>query len=292
MGRLSPEVKQLRAQALHSALHAHFSPSATTTNMEAGTHATGLAWALLSCVLFGSFGVPIKTPAVVNAKVDPVVFQCYKTLACFSTCWIALLYVPFKFTYWGFVGAAIWVVNGTCAIAAVQKAGLAVAQSLWSGLSIIVAFLWGVYAFGEVPKSTSLAWCAIALMTAGMVAIGYGAANKGGTPCKPHTDGDVDSEGAHVEAENLIRDEDGAYFDLAPSCFLVYSVSASPCSHMRHASFDNETLPPTPHTRYTLCQGCRQATSNMHPKLQTSSLSRAWLWPRTLVLPTAHSPCR
>jgi hypothetical protein len=50
-------------------------------------------------VFFGSFGVPIKSPAIVDAQVDPVIFQCYKTAACFSTCWLALLFVDFKFTW-------------------------------------------------------------------------------------------------------------------------------------------------------------------------------------------------
>ena len=172
-----------------------------------GHEAGGLAWGVLACLLFGSFGVPIKAPAVVQAKVDPVVFQCYKTAACFCSCWLALLIAEFKFTYWGFVGAAIWVLNGTCAIAAVQKAGLAVSQSLWSGLSIVVSFLWGTYVFGETPRSPVLAWFAIVLMSAGMVAIGYGAASKSGNLCKPHGDGDaVDDD---VESEGLIRDEDG-----------------------------------------------------------------------------------
>lgn len=64
-----------------------------------------------------------------------MVFQLYKTTACFATCWLALAWVDFRFTWWGVVGAAIWVVNGTLAIVAVQKAGLGIAQSIWSGLS-------------------------------------------------------------------------------------------------------------------------------------------------------------
>eukprot|EP00976_Prorocentrum_cordatum_P101641 1192718-Prorocentrum_minimum.AAC.2 len=41
----------------------------------------------------------------------------------------------FKFTIWGIVGAGIWVVNGTLAIFAIQKAGLGISQSVWSGIS-------------------------------------------------------------------------------------------------------------------------------------------------------------
>jgi|AntAceMinimDraft_5_1070358.scaffolds.fasta_scaffold97219_1 hypothetical protein len=59
---------------------------------------TGFAAALASTVFFGSFGVPIKSQAIVQAQVDPVVFQCYKTAACFCSSWLALLFVDFKFT--------------------------------------------------------------------------------------------------------------------------------------------------------------------------------------------------
>ena len=62
---------------------------------------------------------------------------------------MSLLVVDFKFTFWGLVGACVWVVNGTVAIVAVQKCGLSTAQTLWSGLSVFVGFLWGVIVFEE-----------------------------------------------------------------------------------------------------------------------------------------------
>ncbi len=50
--------------------------------------AGGLAWAAASALLFGSFAVPIKSPAMTAARVDPTVIQCYKSLACFTTSWL------------------------------------------------------------------------------------------------------------------------------------------------------------------------------------------------------------
>ena len=38
-----------------------------------------------------------------------MVVQCYKTAACFGTCWLALLLTDFTFTPWGIVGGLIWV---------------------------------------------------------------------------------------------------------------------------------------------------------------------------------------
>ena len=69
---------------------------------------TGFAAALASTLFFGSFGVPIKSPAIVKAQVDPVVFQCYKTTACFCSSWLALLFVDFKFTVRKAAGLSWW----------------------------------------------------------------------------------------------------------------------------------------------------------------------------------------
>jgi len=162
-----------------------------------------------SNIFFGSFGVPIKSPAVVAAKVDPVVFQLYKSTACFTTCWLALLYVDFKITIWGFVGAAIWVVNGTLAILAIQKAGLGVAQSTWSGLSIFVSFFWGAVVFGEPVRSMTSCLFALVLMAAGMLGLALAASGKF-------------KETAHLkgeeEEEALLLAEDGKDNDKYSRC--------------------------------------------------------------------------
>ena len=42
-------------------------------------------------------------------QVDPVIIQCYKTSACFATCWLALALTDFTFTPWGILGGLIWV---------------------------------------------------------------------------------------------------------------------------------------------------------------------------------------
>ena len=50
------------------------------------------------------------------------------------------------------------VVNGTVAIVAVQKCGLSTAQTLWSGLSVFVGFLWGVIVFEENVRDAAGRW--------------------------------------------------------------------------------------------------------------------------------------
>eukprot|EP00252_Welwitschia_mirabilis_P028023 TRINITY_DN9925_c0_g2_i2.p1 TRINITY_DN9925_c0_g2~~TRINITY_DN9925_c0_g2_i2.p1 ORF type:complete len:100 (+),score=5.00 TRINITY_DN9925_c0_g2_i2:23-322(+) len=93
----------------------------------------GMLAAVASMLFFGSYAVPLKLPAAL--PLHPVVFQLYKSMTCFVTSWLVLLYTPYKFTWWGMVGALIWVANGVIAICAVRWAGIGISQCLWSGLS-------------------------------------------------------------------------------------------------------------------------------------------------------------
>uniref|UniRef100_A0A7S0WS46 EamA domain-containing protein n=1 Tax=Pyramimonas obovata TaxID=1411642 RepID=A0A7S0WS46_9CHLO len=158
----------------------------------------GVLAAVATNIFFGSFGVPIKNPQVVAAKVDPVAFQFYKTLSCFATCWLALLYVDFKFTIWGIVGAGIWVINGTLAIFAIQKAGLGIAQSVWSGLSIFVSFIWGVFIFGEPVRSVEYCFLSMILMAIGIVGLAMAAAGMF-----------KDTKAGNADYQLMTADEDG-----------------------------------------------------------------------------------
>lgn len=90
-------------------------------------------------------------------QVDPLAYQCYKSFVCFATSFLVLTYNHFQFTWWGSVGAAIWVANGVMAIIAIQKAGLGICQAIWSALSIFVSFIWAAAVFHEPIKSLSLA---------------------------------------------------------------------------------------------------------------------------------------
>ena len=116
----------------------------------------GILCVLGAWVAFGSFGVFIstfptaaccgvvamptqclasETPSVVAAKVDPLVFQTYKTTAVFLTSWLVLTYTDFDWTWWGVVDSLVWVPAGAGAVIAVRCAGLGIAQGVWSGLS-------------------------------------------------------------------------------------------------------------------------------------------------------------
>ncbi|CAK0748964.1 hypothetical protein CVIRNUC_001874 [Coccomyxa viridis] len=136
----------------------------------------GILAGIGSAISFGSFGVPIKCKQIMDAKVHPFVYQIYKSSVCFLTSFIVLAWNwPAKFTWWGTVGAAIWVLNGVCAIMAIQKCGLGIAQTTYSALSIFVAFIWGAFIFHEDIKSLPMAVVGLVLMAIGFAGLGYAA---------------------------------------------------------------------------------------------------------------------
>ncbi|KAL2612270.1 hypothetical protein R1flu_023962 [Riccia fluitans] len=136
---------------------------------------SGIVAAMAAIIFFGSYAVPLKFPAVQACQVDPLVYQTYKSLACFTTSWLVLIYVPLRFTWWGMVGASMWCTTGIVAIMAIRLAGIGVAQSLWSGIGIFVSYMWGAYVFKEPIVHPLLSVMALGVMAAGMVGIGMAA---------------------------------------------------------------------------------------------------------------------
>lgn len=137
-----------------------------------GQQAVGVVAIAGAILAFGSFGVPIKSERLQRSQVHPIVVQAYKSAACFGTCWLALLWVPVRFTWWAMLGATMWVTNGVAAIVAIQTAGLAVSQALWSGISVFVAFVWGAVIFSEPVGNLALAITGLCIMACGMGIIG------------------------------------------------------------------------------------------------------------------------
>lgn len=99
---------------------------------------------LVSWVCFGSFAVPMKWQSVVDAKVHPLVFQCYKTWWTFVTSHAVLLFgEPYRLTWWGLASGLSWVPAGVAAVLAVRHVGIAYAQAVWQVTIIGSSFVWG-----------------------------------------------------------------------------------------------------------------------------------------------------
>lgn len=133
----------------------------------------------MSCICFGSFGVPIKHPSVLRARVHPLVFQSYKTTWVLLTCPVALFFVDKpQFTWWGIVSGAFWVPGGIAAVVSVTNVGLAVGQGTWSVLIVMVSFSWGAFYFHEPLHSLPASIMAVLLLMFGLVGMSCFAVSK------------------------------------------------------------------------------------------------------------------
>jgi len=134
--------------------------------------------------LFGSTAIMFKNPPGArhdssHEPPDPVLFQAFNALGIFAT---ALPLVVFEFARAGddtfgffdplaIVGAVTIIVICFFATKAVQLIGLATAPAVWSGIGMIVAFVWGRIFFKEGIQSVALALLAILLLVAGVLLI-------------------------------------------------------------------------------------------------------------------------
>jgi len=126
----------------------------------------------IAIIFFGSFALPMKSKRVQEASVDPVVFQLYYSFAIFVTSWLACIYEPFAFDYHGILAALLWVPASILSIFAINFIGLSVAQGLWSGVTIVVSFIWGRI-LQSTPMKLYWAVLSMAFLLLGIVLISF-----------------------------------------------------------------------------------------------------------------------
>lgn len=120
---------------------------------------------------FGSFAVPMKAKRVVDAKVDPLVFQCYKTFWTFITSHLVLCVVPYTLSWWGLLSGLSWVPAGVAAVVSVQNVGIACGQAVWQVTIILTSSIWGFLILKPLQEvySWPLTLLALAMLALGSV---------------------------------------------------------------------------------------------------------------------------
>jgi len=128
----------------------------------------GYGAVLLSALSFGSFVVPLKGKKFQEAKLHPIILQFYFSISVFVTSFIQLPITGWEFSWWGWLGAFCWVIVSILSFVAIYQIGMAVPQAVWSGVTIIVSFLWGLILFNEGTKNLPLAIVGLVLMCVGI----------------------------------------------------------------------------------------------------------------------------
>jgi glucose uptake protein GlcU len=128
----------------------------------------GWAAAILAALSWGTFGVPIKCN--VNVEVNFFVMQSYKTLVCFTTCWLVLLLgEPVRWSSWGIVSGLFWVPGAACGIYGIRNAGVAVAVGTWASIQVVSSCIFGIVIFKEQVKDVQQTMMAFTILMAGLI---------------------------------------------------------------------------------------------------------------------------
>ena len=125
---------------------------------------SGLLFAVLAAVSWGTFFVPVRKVGVTN------IWQ----LQGATSIGVLLFSIPVGI-FWGFeiqlsgvLSGIIWTIANLLALYSVKLIGLARTSPLLAGFSIITAFVWGVTFFGETFDSLLVAIGAIGLLLFGL----------------------------------------------------------------------------------------------------------------------------
>eukprot|EP00040_Diaphanoeca_grandis_P005688 m.34040 g.34040 ORF g.34040 m.34040 type:complete len:383 (+) comp16922_c0_seq1:469-1617(+) len=145
------------------------------------TSMIGYMAALVSILVWGSMFVFVKNPKVEAANADPVVSQLYSIVGVVTSSTVLLIIVPFKFSWWTTLAAALWVASNMLAFPIVRTIGIATGQGVWSGVIAVVSFIWAVLGqqlWSDPPSHCTLekpvyAFGGIGLIVVGMAGLTY-----------------------------------------------------------------------------------------------------------------------
>ena len=126
-------------------------------------------------IIFGGTGVPMKSPSLIDFKVDPFVFSLYTSIGIFIISFPLIIYLAvrnvFEFRFWAILGAADISLIGFLACMAVQRLGYCKAPAIWAGVGMICAFIWGIVAFNEEVSDIAMAIVAVLLLVGGVYCV-------------------------------------------------------------------------------------------------------------------------
>lgn len=129
----------------------------------------GFLAALGAAVCWGTYMVPFKRSGHPNV----VFFQALMAIGIgLSGLAISLILgYPISLNLYGLLSGVLWAVGNTFGLMAISNLGLSRAVPLMSSLVVILSFLWGALAFGEIPTGMAVGFLGIGLIVAGVILV-------------------------------------------------------------------------------------------------------------------------
>lgn len=145
----------------------------------------GFGFAILSAIFNGCYAVPFKLKRVADLKIQPIVFQLYVSLGVFLSGWCVVPFLQYNdviardssagktmcFSLLGALGGALFVVSIAGSFYAIGLLGMTTAQGIWSGVAVVISFMWGVLAFDETPKGSILSAFGVIIIVGGILLV-------------------------------------------------------------------------------------------------------------------------
>ena len=103
--------------------------------------------------------------------------QAFACITVSLSSFIPLAFEPFIFSGWGILGAALWILSQLTAMNGFSMISIAVASPLVAGITIVVAFIWGVSYFGDAVISMVGCVFGIVVIFLGMVGVAMSASS-------------------------------------------------------------------------------------------------------------------
>lgn len=144
-------------------------------------HITGYVAVVGASFVFGSTGIPMKSPSLAHSALDPsditnpLIFALYTSLGIFVVNLPVLIYLlslnSFRPAYWALLGSADIIVINIAAFKAVQAMGYAKAPAVWCSVGMATAFVIGAIGFKEEVQNAVYGGLAIPTLTIGVVMV-------------------------------------------------------------------------------------------------------------------------
>eukprot|EP01041_Mallomonas_annulata_P001336 gene1336-2584_t len=140
-----------------------------------GSHPAGWIAVTGAVIVFGSTGIPMKTPILKTIQIDSLIFALYTSIGIVIITMPLLLYMlsinQFQYIPESILGAIDIMLISYFSFNAVQLLGYAIAPAIWAGIGMIVAFLWGIIVFEEHPIELKYAILSMCFLITGVSCI-------------------------------------------------------------------------------------------------------------------------
>lgn len=124
---------------------------------------------LVAIVGYGLCLVPLKFKSIAQLSIEPLVYNIYMCLGIAVTSLLVLFLSTPVFSLGSVAAGTLWCLGNAGGVVAIGYLGLSITSGAWSGLSMLVTFLWGQLYFHDPLRSLPLSILSLALLLLGVV---------------------------------------------------------------------------------------------------------------------------